>query len=131
MTIVRRTIPIVAAKKKSVLSGSKSELFQRANVLRAAMGAPPQEQGDGGALETIRRYADRVKNPKTAIRAKCVECSGGSLKEVAECKIVKCALHPFRMGQNPFHKKTRERLDGTDEDDDDNDTEDENTPEES
>lgn len=61
-------------------------------------------------VATIKRYKDKVKNPKSAIRAKCVECSGGSLKEVAECRVSKCALYPFRMGENPFHKKTLERL---------------------
>lgn len=59
---------------------------------------------------TIRRYKEKIKNPRTAIRAKCVECSGGMLKEVAECPVTSCALHPFRMGENPFNKKTRERL---------------------
>lgn len=58
----------------------------------------------------IDRYMKKIKNPKTAIRAKCVECSGGSLKEVQECKVPSCALHPFRMGENPFHLKTIKRL---------------------
>lgn len=80
------------------------------------------------ALATIARYKNKVRNPKTAIRAKCIECSGGSVKEVNECPVTACALYPFRMGENPFNKKTRERLaresggspggDGADEDDD-------------
>lgn len=73
---------------------------------------PAREENEGGLsyVETIKRYAEKVKNPLTAIRAKCVECSGGSLKEVAQCPVTKCALHPFRMGTNPLHKKTRDRL---------------------
>lgn len=67
--------------------------------------------GDG-ARTIIERYKAKVKNPLTAIRAKCVECSGGYLKEVANCTIPKCALYPFRMGINPFNKRTRERLIG-------------------
>ena len=59
---------------------------------------------------TIRRYMEKIRNPRTAIRAMCVQCSGGMLKEVAECRASKCALYPFRMGENPFNKKTRERL---------------------
>ena len=38
----------------------------------------------------------------SAIRAKCLDCCGGSRKEVAACR-EKCALNPYRMGQ------TRER----------------------
>jgi hypothetical protein len=74
-------------------------------------------------LVVIERYRKKIKNPKTAIRAKCVECSGGSLKEVQECRVTDCALHPFRMGENPFHLKTIQRLqreggEGTDNDND-------------
>jgi len=37
-----------------------------------------------------------------AIRAKCVDCSGGSHAEVAGCLVKNCALYPFRMGKNPW-----------------------------
>lgn len=60
-------------------------------------------------LAVIKRYHAKVKSPLTAIRAKCVECSGGMLKEVNECRIVTCALHPFRMGQNAFDKRVLAR----------------------
>lgn len=62
------------------------------------------------ALITIHRYNEKIRSPKTAIRAKCVECSGGSLKEVNECPVTSCALHSFRMGVNPHNKRVRERL---------------------
>ena len=39
-----------------------------------------------------------------AIRAKCIECSGGSPKEVQFCVIPECALYLFRMGKNPNRK---------------------------
>jgi hypothetical protein len=39
--------------------------------------------------------------PIKAIRAKCLDCSGGSEKEVGECRILSCALHPYRMGKRP------------------------------
>lgn len=58
-------------------------------------------------LAVIQRYADKVTNRGSAIRAKCVECSGGALSEVRECPITKCALWPFRMGGDP-HRKPRE-----------------------
>lgn len=42
------------------------------------------------------------KNPVKAIRLKCLDCSGGSSAEVAQCAITGCALYPFRLGRNPF-----------------------------
>ena len=42
------------------------------------------------------------KNPVKAIRLKCLDCSGGSSAEVAQCAITDCALYPFRIGRNPF-----------------------------
>ena len=42
------------------------------------------------------------KNPVKAIRLKCLDCSGGSSAEVAQCSLTGCALYPFRLGRNPF-----------------------------
>ena len=42
--------------------------------------------------------------PLKAIRAKCIECSGGQLAEVRNCVIENCALYPYRMGSNPARK---------------------------
>ena len=39
-----------------------------------------------------------------AMRLKCLDCSGGSTKEVRLCPIKKCPLYPFRMGKNPNYK---------------------------
>jgi hypothetical protein len=35
------------------------------------------------------------------IRVKCLDCSGGSAHEVANCKFTACNLFPFRFGTNP------------------------------
>ena len=43
-----------------------------------------------------------ITSPLPAIRAKCIDCCGGSVADVRECHITRCALHPFRMGRNPF-----------------------------
>lgn len=43
----------------------------------------------------------RKITPLRAIRARCLECSGGSTAEVRECVIPSCPLYPFRMGKNP------------------------------
>ena len=39
--------------------------------------------------------------PLKAIRAKCLDCSAGSVAEVRKCHITDCSLYPFRFGHNP------------------------------
>ena len=39
--------------------------------------------------------------PLKSIREKCIDCSGGSHKEVRLCPVIKCALYPYRMGRRP------------------------------
>jgi len=39
--------------------------------------------------------------PIKAIRAKCLDCMGGSAKEVRLCNIPECSLFPYRFGKNP------------------------------
>ena len=41
------------------------------------------------------------KTPLKSIREKCIDCSGGSPKEVRLCTVIKCALYPYRMGTRP------------------------------
>ena len=43
-------------------------------------------------------------NPVKAIRAKWLDCCGDMPSVVADCHIEAGALHPFRMGKNPFRK---------------------------
>lgn len=45
------------------------------------------------------------KTPVKAIRAKCLDCSNGSQKEVRECPDEECPLYDYRMGKNPNYKK--------------------------
>lgn len=40
-----------------------------------------------------------------AIRAKCLDCCAEQPSLVRECELTACALHPYRMGRNPFRKK--------------------------
>ena len=42
--------------------------------------------------------------PLSAIRAKCIDCCGDMPSLVRKCHIEACALHPFRMGRNPYRK---------------------------
>ena len=62
------------------------------------------------ARKTVERYMSKIHNARSAIRSMCVSCSGGSLVEVRECRVTNCALHPFRNGENPYHKTTKARL---------------------
>ena len=39
--------------------------------------------------------------PMKAMRLKCLECSGGSQKEVRLCPVTSCSLYPYRMGHRP------------------------------
>lgn len=44
---------------------------------------------------------DGFLTPLKAIRAKCIDCSGGAVMEVRQCPITSCALFPYRMGKRP------------------------------
>lgn len=49
----------------------------------------------------------KMKNnltPLTAIRFKCLDCSGNSIKEIKFCPIDDCPLHQYRFGKNPKRK---------------------------
>lgn len=52
------------------------------------------------------------RSPLRAIRAKCLECCGGSHKEVRLCPDATCALHPFRKGQNPYPRPRKSAPEG-------------------
>ncbi len=82
----------------------------RIRAIRKAVTGSEEVRVESDALKIINRYKSRVRSPLTGIRAHCIECSGGSLKDVAECPVVKCALHPFRFARNPHHAKTKARL---------------------
>ena len=43
-----------------------------------------------------------------AIRAKCLDCSGGIQSEVRDCLVRRCPLYPFRMGKNPWRAPASE-----------------------
>jgi hypothetical protein len=52
-----------------------------------------------------------ARSPVRAIRAKCLDCCGGSAAEVRRCLAVTCPLWPFRMGASPWRtwRETTER----------------------
>jgi hypothetical protein len=53
----------------------------------------------------VLRDLGHPESPIKAIRAKCVECSGGSMTEARLCHLTHCPLWAFRMGSNPFHSR--------------------------
>lgn len=46
-----------------------------------------------------------ITSPLRAIRAKCIDCSGGSISEVRLCPCKHCPLWPFRNSSNPFRTR--------------------------
>ena len=48
-------------------------------------------------------------NRRRAVRERCLNCSGWSWKEVDECGMVDCELHPFRTGQGKQESKARSK----------------------
>lgn len=46
------------------------------------------------------------KTPVKAIRKYCLECCLEKPSEVRLCAAKNCHLWPFRMGKNPFHKRS-------------------------
>ena len=50
--------------------------------------------------------SEEIKSPIKAIRAKCLECMCGQVNEVKLCPVEDCALYPFRLGKNPYVKRT-------------------------
>jgi hypothetical protein len=118
MTLVRRSkIPAAAPPPAPP---AKPAFAPRKRIPIKAVGetkayVPPVGLAAVGVNDTdyegvMARYAARVKNPMTAIRARCVQCCNGSVHEVKRCPVTTCMLHPFRNGENPFNKKVRARL---------------------
>lgn len=88
--------------------GSVREALKKA-AGKAFVKKDEEDEGGSGTdyNAVIRRYESKVKNPRTAIRARCIQCCNGQLKEVQLCPVKDCALHPFRMGENPFNLRTK------------------------
>lgn len=51
------------------------------------------------------RYRARIRNRGTAITSFCMDCTGGSRKQVTECSMTDCPLWAFRFGSDPFRGK--------------------------
>lgn len=65
-----------------------------------------EQETDDDADDTT-GSTDKTMTPLKAIRAKCIECSNGSVGEVRKCVSPACPLFPFRMGHKPKTSKQR------------------------
>lgn len=119
MTILRRTRATVSAPSPStdspIVRRTRSAPALKLVPSPPAVAPDPQDDDKPRSGETdyagiIARYMARVKNPMTAIRARCIQCTAGQIAEVKLCPSRECALHPFRMGKNVYNLKTRKRL---------------------
>lgn len=50
---------------------------------------------------------ERIKNPVSAIRAKCIDCAGGEPGTVKNCEHSNCALYLFRFGKDPYRGREK------------------------
>src|SRR5262245_40670350 len=69
------------------------------------MSAPAEPARTADALHAL---GHRPESVLKAIRRKCLDCSGGSHAEVADCLVRQCALFPFRFGKNPWRAPVSE-----------------------
>ena len=52
-------------------------------------------------------YKIKDINRRKAIRERCLNCSGWELRQVRNCEITKCRLHPFRKRNDKQDAKAR------------------------
>jgi hypothetical protein len=62
------------------------------------VGRDPRQMSPG----ELTAMGHKRHSPIDAIRAKCLDCCGGSTNEVRRCVAVICPNWPFRTGQNPW-----------------------------
>ena len=55
----------------------------------------------------VEKAIARIKNPVTAIRARCLNCCGGEVGAVRTCLLNECSLWPFRFGCDPYRGKPK------------------------
>lgn len=69
----------------------------------------PEPKAESGLTDydaVVQRYKSKITNRASAIRSHCIDCMGGAVAEVARCTSRNCSLYGFRMGDNPFDKRT-------------------------
>ena len=60
-------------------------------------------------IKSVINYITSKKlTPVRAIRAKCLDCSGGQVSEIKECTVYSCPLYTYRMGKKPTDKELQD-----------------------
>lgn len=63
---------------------------------------PSQSTIDQTTGRDLAALGHRPEPVLRAIRRKCLDCSGNSTAEVADCLVRRCPLWPFRLGRSPW-----------------------------
>ena len=69
------------------------------------VGRDPRKMG----TQDLQALGHISMSPLSALRARCLDCCGGSSDEVRKCIAVRCASWPFRMGANPWRSVSEGR----------------------
>ena len=85
----------------SLSSLERHALVTRRNPDGSTEGLRPDEV----SRETWERIGHAAEPVLAVIRAKCLDCCGGSPSEVARCTAADCRLLPYRMGSNPLRER--------------------------
>jgi hypothetical protein len=70
------------------------------------VGRDPRQMGRIG----LEAAGFEPSSPMEVLRAKCLDCCGGSAHEVRYCVAVDCPLWPYRMSSNPFRAPLSEEV---------------------
>jgi hypothetical protein len=63
---------------------------------------------DQMTAEELIALGHSAMSPLKALRLRCIDCYGGSLKSVRGCTSTDCPSWPFRMGRNPWRAPVSE-----------------------
>ena len=70
------------------------------------VGRDPRQMGRLG----LEAAGFEPSSPMEVLRAKCLDCCGGSSQEVRYCVATSCPLWPYRMNSNPFRAPLSEEV---------------------
>jgi len=96
-----RALPV--AERPSFYALAKGDLIE-AEPGGYDIGRDPRKIG----RDVLAAYHDPMPVLK-AIRAKCIDCFGGSEAEARKCTALACPLWPFRMASNPWRDTSNYR----------------------
>lgn len=86
----------------------KNLSFESVNDMEVEINIEMNEEVDTEYIDENDSEEDsgQPTSPLKAIRKHCMDCCGQQRAEVKMCPCTNCPLYPFRMGKNPFRKRT-------------------------